>query len=125
MGPPLYLEVTKGLARIAVVSAEKGPLELISWSIESSAFPSSRATARPVLMTSFTASSLYSRVNSRRVLAMMNILFCEVSTQRGQGHAFVLASTREWRERTAHFVTRTRQSLMEQYLRESILCLRC
>ena len=55
---------------------------------EASLMPSYRATvatARPMLMTSFTASSLYPGVNSRRVLAMMNILSCEVSTQRGQG----------------------------------------
>jgi pimeloyl-ACP methyl ester carboxylesterase len=40
---------------------------------------------RPVLITSFTASSLYSGVNPRRVRPMMNILSYEVSTQRGQG----------------------------------------
>src|SRR3954468_535877 len=51
--------------------------------------PSSRATvatARPVLITSFTASSLYSGVNSRRCLPMTDILTYEVSTVRGQGH---------------------------------------
>src|SRR5450759_668291 len=50
--------------------------------------PSSRATVatvRPVLITSFTASSLYSGVNPRRVLPIMNILSYEVSTERGQG----------------------------------------
>src|SRR6185503_10495297 len=50
--------------------------------------PSSRATVatgRPVLITSFTASSLYSGVNPRRVRPMMNILSYEVSTERGQG----------------------------------------
>jgi hypothetical protein len=41
---------------------------------------------RPVLITSFTASSLYSGVNPRRVRPMMNILSYEVSTERGQGH---------------------------------------
>jgi hypothetical protein len=40
------------------------------------------------LMTIFTASSLYSGVNSRRVLAIVNILSCEVSTQRGQGQCY-------------------------------------
>ena len=52
--------------------------------------PSSRATVatgRPVLITSFTASSLYSGVNPRRVRPMMNIPSYEVSTQRGHGHA--------------------------------------
>src|ERR1019366_6021986 len=52
--------------------------------------PSSRATVatvRPVLITSFTASSLYSGVNPRRVRPMMNILSYEVSTQRGQGQS--------------------------------------
>ena len=44
------------------------------------------ATVRPVLITSFTASSLYSGVNPRRVRPMMNILSYEVSTERGQGH---------------------------------------
>ena len=38
-------------------------------------------------ITSFTASSLYSGVNSRRCLPMMNILSYEVSTARGQSHA--------------------------------------
>ena len=54
--------------------------------------PSSRATvatALPVVMTSFTASSLYSGVNSRRDLAIVNILSCEVSTTRGRGHTIV------------------------------------
>jgi hypothetical protein len=41
---------------------------------------------RPVLITSFTASSLYSGVNPRRVRPMMDILSYEVSTERGQGH---------------------------------------
>jgi hypothetical protein len=45
------------------------------------------ATVRPVLITSFTASSLYSGVNRRRVRPIMNILSYEVSTKRGQGHA--------------------------------------
>lgn len=55
-----------------------------------SLMPSSRATvaaARPVLMTGFTASSLCLGVNSRRVLAIVNILSCEVSTRRGQSQA--------------------------------------
>ena len=54
-----------------------------------SLMPSSRATvatALPVVTTSFTASSLYSGVKSRRDLAIVNILSCEVSTQRGQGY---------------------------------------
>jgi hypothetical protein len=46
---------------------------------------------RPVLITSFTASSLYSGVNPRRVRPMMNILSYEVSTERGQGHIDVCA----------------------------------
>jgi len=53
-----------------------------------SLIPSSRATvatALPVVTTSFTASSLYSGVKSRRHLVIVNILSCEVSTQRGQG----------------------------------------
>src|SRR5450759_2944139 len=53
-----------------------------------SLMPSSLATVetvRPVLITSFTASSLYSGVNPRRVRPMMNILSYEVSTERGQG----------------------------------------
>jgi hypothetical protein len=37
------------------------------------------------LITSFTASSLYSGVNPRRVRPMMDILSYEVSTERGQG----------------------------------------
>src|SRR5450631_2320990 len=57
--------------------------------------PSSRATVatvRPVLITSFTASSLYSGVNPRRVRPMMNILSYEVSTERGQGQRQLLAT---------------------------------
>ena len=38
------------------------------------------------MITSFTASSLYSGVNPRRCPPMMDILSCEVSTARGQGH---------------------------------------
>jgi len=52
--------------------------------------PSSRATvatALPVVKTSFTASPLYSGVKSRRDLAKVNILSCEVSTRRGQGQS--------------------------------------
>src|SRR5664280_71160 len=59
--------------------------------------PSSRATtetARPVLITSFTALSLYSGVNPRRVRPMMNILSYEVSTERGQGHQWEVVSRR-------------------------------
>jgi len=58
--------------------------------------PSSRATvatvatARPVLITSFTASSLYSGVNSRRCLPMTNILTYKVSTVRGEGQGYAL-----------------------------------
>ena len=36
-------------------------------------------------MTSFTASSLYSGVNSRCDLAIVNVLSCEEFTQRSQG----------------------------------------
>ena len=43
------------------------------------------AVGLPVLMTSFTASSLYSGVNSRLLLPMMNILSFEVSTKPGHG----------------------------------------
>jgi len=55
-----------------------------------SLIPSSRATvatARPVLITSLTTSSLYSGVNSRRCLPMMNILAYKVSTVWGEGQA--------------------------------------
>jgi len=41
------------------------------------------------LITSRTASSLYSGVNSRRCLPMMNILAYKVSTKRGEGHSHV------------------------------------
>jgi hypothetical protein len=40
------------------------------------------------VITSFTASSLYSGVNSRRDLAIVNILSCEVSTRWGHGQYF-------------------------------------
>ena len=50
-------------------------------------FAATVATALPVVNTSFTASSLYSGVNSRRDLAIVNILSCEVSTPRGQGQS--------------------------------------
>ena len=43
------------------------------------------AVGLPVLMTSFTASSFYSGVNSRLLLPMMNILSFEVSTKPGHG----------------------------------------
>ena len=62
---------------------------------EASLIPSCWATVetrRPVLITSFTAALLHSGVNSRQALAMMNILFCEVSTNRDQGHSRRLPS---------------------------------
>jgi len=54
-----------------------------------SLMPSSRATeatARPVLITSLTASSLYSGVNSRRCPPTMNTVAYKVSTKRDEGH---------------------------------------
>ena len=56
-----------------------------------STMPSSRATIAtglPVLITSFTASSLYSGVNSRRLLPIVNILSFKVSTKPGHGHPY-------------------------------------
>jgi hypothetical protein len=48
---------------------------------------------RPVLIISFTASSLYSGVNPPRVRPMMNILSYEVSTERSQGQTFLREAT--------------------------------